>query len=378
MTMQNLEGSGKFWGHRWYYLEIALYKKRNHGSKMILDANQYPKSVYFLGAGFSVLAGVPTFSNFHYKAEDIFKQLPDNDINKMIFKKILKHWIENFKDSNIEQYYAAIEMREMLINKHKDDHSKKFTNYLETFIYLTIQKSLNLNTISEFVYFRFFSDIINQNEGVITTNWDTVLESPYDTQYERSNTFLEDGSINYGGIKPYNDKTRIRDPMESCILKLHGSLNWGYCQKCDEIVYFDETIDFFNLNEVECRKCKEEKLQRILIPPTLSKLTKAPSQLVSIWRKAYTYLKFCEKLYFIGYSFPETDVQMKLFISGALNENSNLKEITVVTNKKHGKSKVDFEERYLSILPRNIEHNQIEFFDDGFKKFREPILKKIA
>jgi hypothetical protein len=62
----------------------------------------------------------------------------------------------------------------------------------------------------------------------------------------------------------------------------------------------------------------------------------------------------------------------------ALNQNSNIKEITVVTNKKHGKSKVDFEERYLSILPRNIEHNQIEFFDEGFKKFKETIGEKIV
>lgn len=340
---------------------------------MTLDANQtdHPKNVFFLGAGFSVLAGVPTFSNFHYKAEEIFKQLPDNDHNKMM----LNLWNKHFRDYNIEQYYTAIEMNDMLLNKHNEKGSEKLTDYLETFIYLTIKTSLNLDAISESIYSRFFGDIFNHNAGVITTNWDTVLESPYETPNERSNTFLVDGLINYGGIKPYNDKKSIRNPMEGCILKLHGSLNWGYCQPCDEIFYFDETIDFLNLNDVECRKCKS-KLQRILIPPTISKLAKAPSKLVSIWRKAHIYLTYCEKLYFIGYSFPETDIQMKMFLSGELKDNTNLKEITVVTNKKHGKSKVDFEERFLSILPRNIEHNQIEFFDDGFKKFRETVLNK--
>ncbi len=217
---------------------------------------------------------------------------------------------------------------------------------------------------------------MESNAGVITTNWDTVLESPYDLrEYDRS-TFIKDGSINYGYINAYDDKSRIRAPMENRILKLHGSLNWGYCKKCEKIFYFDETSDFFAINSgVECcsEECKGKNsvLQRFLIPPTLSKLAKAktPSQLVSIWREAYIYLKFCENLYFIGYSIPETDIQMKFFISNALKENSNLKKITLVTKQKNIKSKMDFEERYLSILPRNIEDIQLEFCYDGFEKW---------
>ncbi len=90
--------------------------------------------------------------------------------------------------------------------------------------------------------------------------------------------------------------------------------------------------------------------------------------IVSIWKKAYDYLKMCKELYFIGYSFPETDVQMKIFISNALRENSNLREVTVVSSQKHGYSRVDFEERYLSILPDRIK-NKVKFNYDGFEEF---------
>ena len=45
----------------------------------------YPKQVFFLGAGASALASVPTFANFYEKAEDICKKkLLNNESNKRI------------------------------------------------------------------------------------------------------------------------------------------------------------------------------------------------------------------------------------------------------------------------------------------------------
>lgn len=329
-----------------------------------------PCQVYFLGAGASVLAGAPTFDNFHKKAENICKYNLSDNTQKEIFQRVLKYWKMYFNDYNIEDYYTAIEMREML--KHDSDFVS--TDDIVTVICSTIQKSLTSNKSSF-----YYENLLNNSEDyvVITTNWDIILESSH----------LEDGRINYESVNTYNPPSyKSAEDYGFCqykdihILKLHGSLNWGFCEKCGKIYYFDKKI-YDLLISGEGVVCKDHKIRLIpvIVPPTLSKLVKAEPktnpqtspyfQLVSIWKKAFETLSLCEKVYFIGYSFPETDVQMKVFISNALRENYNLKEVIIVSNHKHGYSKVNFEERYLSIISRAASHPKIEFFYDGFEGF---------
>ncbi len=119
-------------------------------------------------------------------------------------------------------------------------------------------------------------------------------------------------------------------------MKLHGSLNWGYCSECGKIYYFHKQMydDLYSFDNVKCPIDENIRLMPFIVPPTLNKLEKTKPkmkspyfQLTSIWSKASEYLQSCEKIYFIGYSFPETDVQMRIFISNALRKNSILKAI---------------------------------------------------
>ncbi len=435
----------------------------------------YPEEVFFLGAGTSALAGVPTFANFDEKAEDICKKkLLDDESNKQ-FERVLKYWKKNFNECNIEEFYEAVEMRETLDNPADKEKPETVTTVdIEEFIYFTIQKSIKRdflfswdeipgnhngklidflrtladdwvktatiekidgdNTIkvsTEKNYFllrlkgktdlwiKMFVDnsiayendnfIVKMENGtrniykrdvhihdlyetflaliepsvIITTNWDTVLET------SPKKISIENGGISYEGVQPY-DEIESKTHRKYRILKLHGSLNWGFCRKCGIIYYFDEKIHDSSKG-VECKKCSG-KLDRIIVPPKLSKLIKPEQnnsepndesnplklpyfQLSSIWSKASEYLKMCEKLYFIGYSFPETDVQMKTFISNALRENSNLNKVIIVSSQKHGDSRVEFENRYLSILSRFISQSRIEFHYDGFEEYPKYLTK---
>ncbi len=101
-----------------------------------------PKNVYFLGAGASVSAGVPTFSNFREKAEKIYSGLNKDDPKKEIFENVLKDWNEHFKDYDIERYFAVIEMHEKL----KHNYNIKPENIIAV-ISSTIQKSMTKNDI---------------------------------------------------------------------------------------------------------------------------------------------------------------------------------------------------------------------------------------
>jgi NAD-dependent SIR2 family protein deacetylase len=350
---------------------------------MTLATNQSDllKTVFFLGAGASVSAGVPTFSDFRNQANIIKKDISsenESGVNNL-FENVLEYWNKNFDDYNIEELYEAVEMQEML--KKTETIT---TKDIEEFIFHTIIKSsIRTKTIGE-LYNRFLEYTLDSNPStIITTNWDTLLESTPQWPSVK-------GYINYESVEPYDpslDNRIIKNSTQPfCILKLHGSLNWGYCNNCGKIYYLTQKVsekliseDGVYCNNNNCRK-KNLKLQQIIVPPKLSKLIK-PEQnlesvsstspyfkLVRIWMKAYDNIKSCERIFFIGYSFPETDVQMRIFISNALRVNSNLKEVIIVSSQKHGNSRVNFEERYLSILPRGINYD-LKFHYNGFEGF---------
>lgn len=328
-----------------------------------------PKDIYFLGAGTSSLVGVPTFEYFHPKAREIYKNLSKGDPIKDLFERVLNHWDENFKELNIEHYFTAIEIQEKLKQDFNEQEQREEIKSIDImkFISYTIEKSSNNNLPRNKYFSEFLSDIFNKHRisrsAIITTNWDIVLE-------KSSILSLQNKYIKYEGnnIQPYheNEVEKIEREVQLRILKLHGSINWGYCKKCEKIYYFDKEIS----DGIKCPK-KEcpEKLALELVPPICSKLDGSKS-LRNIWKTAQDYLKSCEKIYFIGYSFPETDLQMKIFISNALKKNLHLEDVIIISNEKYAASKIDFEERYLSILPKN---SKIRFYYDGFENVHDKL-----
>ncbi|MFA4957782.1 MAG: SIR2 family protein [Candidatus Methanoperedens sp.] len=338
------------------------------------EQSKYPKEVFFLGSGASALAGVPTFSNFYEKAKDICKTKLISDESNKQFEYILKYWKKNYDKCNIEEFYSEVEMREMLVNDINERVEGSITtNKIEHFIYATINKSIEQDNYEHRRTYRLFSEKVTNKSVIITTNWDFLFET---SSYHN----LENGGINY--LFEYPDEKIALDDSEQrfSVLKLHGSLNWGFCNICERIYLFNETVDdkLFN-NELSCNKnnCKGT-LSLIIVPPKLSKLIKPETNdikkspylyLHKIWSKASEYVNNCESLYFIGYSFPETDTQMKTFFSNALRDHNNLKEIKVISNPKNGNSKIEFEERYISIFSRFINPSKIVFYYKGFKEF---------
>lgn len=341
-----------------------------------------PNEVFFLGAGTSFSGGSPTFANFRNKAKDVLSKMLENrelDSTKIsLFQDVLTQWDKDFSDYNIEEYYSAIEMNEQL---NGEDESSTTTGEIAKFIALTIQKSIDTPSTPSYELLAAYE----VKKAIITTNWDILLEHSI-RKFPVTNAF------SYGDeIQPYGEINQPRSSGSTRyvipILKLHGSLNWGFCKKCGQIYWFGEKIygQLVSNNGMKCKKHIDVRLTSLIVPPTLSKLERAETReenspyvpLRSIWSKASEYLMLCEKVYFIGYSFPETDVQMKIFISNALRKNKNLKEVTIVSNSKYGNSRVDFEERYGSILLKIKNNPKVIFNYDGFEKFCEENLSKV-
>ncbi|MCX5704270.1 MAG: hypothetical protein NT066_07265, partial [Candidatus Omnitrophica bacterium] len=96
----------------------------------------------------------------------------------------------------------------------------------------------------------------------------------YDKMLERLGELLQSSTLYIGGPSPILDKA-IQE--KGHLLKLHGSVNWFYCPR-EDCVHNKAFYDTYREGEIKevpinqlCIACGE-KLERAIIPPTMSKV----------------------------------------------------------------------------------------------------------
>lgn len=70
----------------------------------------------------------------------------------------------------------------------------------------------------------------------------------------------------------------------------------------------------------------------------------------------------------VGYSFPPTDVQFKMFMLHSLSRNQILRKISVVTSPKFGSEQLAFTDHYSSVFRGSPHHHRLTF---RFFRFEE-------
>ena len=95
------------------------------------------------------------------------------------------------------------------------------------------------------------------------------------------------------------------------MLKLHGSLHWARCSKCDAIVPCNGVTRRGNEHFHEA--CRAPELpgasclpDPIIVPPTSSK-RQGHQEVRDVWRRAAVELAEARNVFVIGYSLPPTD-----------------------------------------------------------------------
>ena len=196
------------------------------------------------------------------------------------------------------------------------------------------------------IYRRFWesAQAYSLNIGVVTTNYDCLLEEAFDFLYPRNG--LIDYCIplmNYElyeeyaqEIGPFNWWLNPRGPIPNwsekvpCpikIIKLHGSLNWKYCPCCGQVLLtpWDSQVDLerdgfvFEVpsegrlpgssREFTC-PWDGSRFETIILPPSHMKELTQP--VISRLRvEAAQELRCTGRVVFVGYSFPESDVHLK-------------------------------------------------------------------
>lgn len=366
------------------------------------------KTVYVLGAGFSIPAGAPSQEKL---VDEIFKL---HAKNPLIFQRDSIDRFKSFLDNTLNissEMLSSIPLEDIFTPLDRcilDNISfrdldliqiKEIRGIIDYLISRTLQEIL---TISDKRYIdKFAKFLVNQsslrkngeystvdNVSVITTNWDILLDKSIQQQIdsEFSGGAVVDYCCYISSYKKEDDRVKPglemlgRGGFNVKLLKLHGSLNWLQCPRCQRLYVDLENkiaVDQY-FNHEECRHCeknfgvcKSHKLTSNVIMPTfLKNLSNAQYKL--IWNNAGIELSEAEKIVFIGYSLPQADYEMRQLLSRMVRKDAEISVVSFSKRPKSDKDLIELEKRYKVFFGDRV---KTPVYHRGAKRYIEDAFK---
>jgi len=138
-----------------------------------------------------------------------------------------------------------------------------------------------------------------------------------------------------GTIRTIEGADQREGPRTAELIKMHGSINWTYCESCQEAKEFDllQLKQGYNTDRHSypvigiCKNCGGQR-RPLLVPPLAFKFLMFPP-LVDIWNTARQRIDEADYLVVVGYSFSEADTYITKIISRAMSRNQKQKMIVV-------------------------------------------------
>jgi hypothetical protein len=362
------------------------------------------KTVYVLGAGFS--AGVVNNDNVRVPSqENLVEQIIKHKSHFLNQYREFKDFLENVMEIP-ESFHNYIPLEDIFtpldkciaedisfrnINAISAKHIRELIDFLiGKTLFIILREPVNKDYIDKFAKHLVKLSCVRANHqyskndpvSVISTNWDILL----DNSIQKALDNFSNGSIETKGVVDYCCHISSYDPLENRIkpgleilgkggfivklLKLHGSLNWLQCPRCNRLyVDIQNKIAVSQYTEVEenktkCKHCDENfnrnnshNLVSNLIMPTFLK-NLANTQYKLIWQNAAIELSEASKIVFIGYSLPAADYEMKQLLSRMVRNNSVIEVVDKGDNEADPKI-VEIKKRYEVFFGRNVEvHHQ--------------------
>tara|TARA_R110002072_G_scaffold156434_3_gene306899 strand:- start:104 stop:1195 length:1092 start_codon:yes stop_codon:yes gene_type:complete len=340
------------------------------------------KTVYILGAGFSVSAGAPTQDKIICEAFRLYNENnTDFDEEKFLkFKGFLSDQLNivdtGYKHVQLEDIFTPLDRCLSESSQYRGLTVDDIITVRESIFYV-VGRTIHLileNTQKNKSYIdKFANYIVKLSEqrkdkkyrdcdpiSVISTNWDILLDKSLYEKITRSNYQAVVDYCCYISSVGEDDDT-IKPGLEMLgnggfnvkLLKLHGSLNWLQCSRCMRLYAgFNEKLGVGITHTGSCRHCDsnfpEESGKHILssnlIMPTFIKDLSNPQYKI-IWQNAGIEISEASKLVFIGYSLPSADFEMRQLLSRMMRKNVEVEVIDFCSNpeqessiKKHWKS----------------------------------------
>jgi len=153
------------------------------------------------------------------------------------------------------------------------------------------------------------------NAPIVTTNYDCCIDRAL-TESEIPFSYL----IDFANPKLLPTQADTPSPL----IKLHGSLNWFYCETCQEVHLIDieKTVADYEEDRASypvigvCRNCGGQR-RGLLVPPLAMKFDVAPPLNPLIDRAASAFSE-SDLVVVVGYSFADADLYISRMLSKAM------------------------------------------------------------
>jgi hypothetical protein len=341
------------------------------------------KVVYFLGAGATkaIVPNAPMNLDLVKKAIEDFSDSQEakrlNKFIKKLYKRenpVVDNQIWNLLDYIIQQGKSPT----MGINLEQIIDLK---NDLLSLVIREFNKSLVDGEFS--VAEAFIEKIKNQKPTIISTNYDLIIDDVLQYSSIRHNfgvkirqTVSRDIAREEEGLKRpgYDRSGAFVNSGEISLLKIHGSLNWIYCPKCDEV---DLTMrEKGAMRTLQGYYCIDEhctcKYESLLITPTMYK--DYENRIIKeTWACAENKLIEADEIVFIGYGLWEEDYQIRcLLMKAMLTKKEIYNKITVIEREPRNQIELESLEEGIKKKYEGL-YGTVDFKPIGFKKFVEEL-----
>lgn len=164
----------------------------------------------------------------------------------------------------------------------------------------------------------------HQQATIVTTNYDCCMDLAL-AKVKHEFSYL----VDFANVRAATIKQRDVTPL----VKLHGSLNWFYCETCQHVHLIDieKTVsDYTNDRSAYpvisvCRGCGGPR-RGLLVPPLAMKFDAAPP-LTGLIQKAYDCFSSADAIVVVGFSFAEADLYISRMITKAMQMSGTRKLI---------------------------------------------------
>ena len=333
--------------------------------------------VFVFGAGTSYPDGVPLQKQILPKiVSEFIPEIVNSEIGKLFNEFFRDNFYFNSSEDSFPTMEAVFGYLDYFIEHHESLSLKySYGRLVEMKEYLIklIHYIVNLESNKDSIYYGKFWDAVsryNSNISVITLNYDTLLEHSFNPYYGKF------GYIDYclyfmnydkdERMKSFRFWVNPREPIKVAgsnipvpikIIKVHGSLNWKYCNCCGQILLtpWDRKIDlnhgkFLGYTYPENKEYEYScpidgtDFQTLIIPPSYLKTIKPPI-ISSLLGEAGKEIRVAKKIVLIGYSLSDADIQIKALLKKQLSDKS---EIIVINPRKN----ISFKSRYYAVSNR--------------------------
>ena len=155
--------------------------------------------------------------------------------------------------------------------------------------------------------------------SIVTTNYDCCMDLALGEVHK--DFFYQVDFSNVSKPQPISDKT--------ILIKLHGSLNWFYCETCQEIqlVNIEQMVDSFQNDRCPypvigiCRDCGGQR-RGLQVPPLAMKFDLGPP-LTRLMSEATISFEKAQLIVVVGFSFAEADIYISRMLSKSMQSSPN-------------------------------------------------------